>query len=610
MEANNKQIIAQLTEIAREYFATLDLDPGTYTAAELAANMRTGDKTKRPIYQFPDAKRTDADDIDGLYNWERMTVADGAFICEFPRALVFNYLWKFEQLEKTGQKDKARFTREKEGGATFFVTIPKESSQLAKFVGTDTYRPNMEYIYLDPERGALVATDTHILAEFPAMVEGCECLPKDTPAIYISPKHIKNLFGRTRVQIVEEEGKKFAIYTNEAGEVYKNELNRGKYPDYRRAYPKVSPAGYLQIAPAGVKAVNNFIKTLKKDIITKFEFSVAEGANEARLTYNAYEYGCNREIAVTLAYPAPVSFVVGLGVNECAAALGTWNGGMWLTDPSRPVIFDSNSARAILVMPVHTENANGAVNGDFCATLERANNLPAGVAAPKVKVTKTRAKATPANAEEVKLIENPKETEAAVTDAEIISFADWLVTVTAMLLKLAYRFELSQAMERVKELAQLAEVDIIDVLADAVPMDVETLVNVPENASELVKIGTTAERMIQNPYNIGNFHFIQTDCNLSPLVKHLKYASKSTRNTKMVKCITRTRGMRETARKQQNSVVKYCLTTEKRPEVIWDFQTARNVIFPPPGNWSAANSPPTGRPPRTLPTGSTKRIYY
>lgn len=494
MDATNRQIIAQLAEIGREYFEGLELDPGTYTAAELAANYRTGDKLKRPIYEFPDrdAKPTDeAGELAALYAWEPLTVAAGSFVCEIPRALVFHYLWKFEQLEKMPQKEKTRYTREKEGGAAFFVSISKEAAQLTKFVGVDEYRPNVMQIYLDVERGALVATDTKILAEFPAEIEGAECLDESAPAIYINPKHIKNLIGRCRVQLVEEgEGapKHYtAVFTNEAGEVYKNELKAVKFPDYRRVYPKVTPAGYFQFTPEGIKTAINFFKSIKKagpDQVVKL--SAEEGATAARLVHNRPEWGDAREVVLPLAYPAPMSFCVGLGADQCADALGTWNGGAWFNEPCRPLIFDSHAARVLLVMPRCIDDPQGVARGELCDALSRANYLPEGITPPKAKNAPKRKK----NAVPV-VVETPAEfvEEKKPSDAEIIAFVDWLAAALDTVVKSIYRVELAQAVDRVRELAELAGVDLLDVLAEAVPMsaDVEVVqISVPEDPAPVV----------------------------------------------------------------------------------------------------------------------------
>lgn len=484
MDATNRQIIAQLAEIGREYFEALELDPGTYTAAELAANCRAGDKLKRPIYLFPDrdAKPTDeADELAALYAWEPLTVAAGSFVCEIPRALVFHYLWKFEQLDKVPQKEKTRYTREKEGGATFFVTISKEAAQLAKFAGVDEARPAVMQIYLDVERGALVATDTRILAEYPAEIEGAEVLDESAPVIYINPKHIKNLIGRCRVQLVEDDDeaetrqdnapKHFtAVFTNEAGDVYKNELTGLRFPDYRRVYPKVTPAGYIQFTPAAVKEFTKFAKAVNKlagDVV--LQLSAEEGETSARLVYNDVCEGA-REIALPLAYPAPLSFCVGLGAPQCVDAFGAWNGGAWFNDPSRPLIFDSDAARLVLIMPRCIDNPRGSARGELCDALSRANYLPEGITPPKAKTAPKRKKtAAPV------VVETPAEIveEKKPSDAEIIAFVDWLAAALDMVVKSIYRVELAQAVDRVRELAKLAGVDLLDVLAEAVPMSAE-----------------------------------------------------------------------------------------------------------------------------------------
>lgn len=487
MDATNRQIIAQLAEIGREYFETLDVEPGTYTAAELAANYRTGDKQKRPIYEFPDrdTKPTDeAGELAALYAWEPLTVAAGSFVCEIPRALVFTYLWKFEQLDKVPQKEKTRYTREKEGGAAFFVTIPKEAAQLAKFAGVDECRPAVMQIYLDVERAALVATDTHILAEYPAEVEGAEVLDETAPAIFVNPKHIKNLIGRCRVQLVEETDeaetsrdgapKHFtAVFTNEAGDVYKNELTGLRFPDYRRVYSKVTPAGYVQFTPGAVKEFTKFAKAVNKQSgDVALQLSAEEGEISARLVF-VDDWQCKREIVLSLAHPAPLSFCVGLSAATCVDALGAWNGGAWFIDPSRPLILDSHSARLILMMPRCIDNPRGAARGEFCDALDRANHLPEGITPPAAKTAPKRKKtAAPVKVETAAPVVDVVEEEKP-TDAEIIAFVDWPAETLDAVIKLFYRVELARAVDRVRELAQLAGVGVLDVLADAVPMPAE-----------------------------------------------------------------------------------------------------------------------------------------
>lgn len=83
------------------------------------------------------------------------------------------------------------------------------------------------------------------------------------------------------------------------------------------------------------------------------------------------------------------------------------------------------------------------------------------------------------------------------------------------------------------------------------------------------------------------------------------FAPQSTQTAKAIKCTTRTRKRRQRARKRQNSAFRHFRTTRR--------YTLRNTLRPVtyvPQQHSTANSPPTGSPPRTLSTGSTKRIYY
>ncbi|MCM1311269.1 MAG: hypothetical protein NC301_09675, partial [Bacteroides sp.] len=479
MDAINRQVIARLADIAAEVFATLEVEPGTYTAAELSDNRRSGDKTKRPIYELPT--------LEDWRDWanEETTVTAGSFVCNFPRLHVFTLLWKFEQLERVAQKEKKRFIREKEAeGLTFFVNIPKEAKNAVKFASADECRPVLCQILLDLKNSALVATDCHILGEWPVTIEAEESpeLPEGCRGIYINPKHLKNLIGRVRVNVAEDaETHNFvATFTNEAGEVFINELNLGRFPDYRRVYPgKLAINGYIQLTPESVKTAQKLFKSLAKDKCKVFAFSVEEGATTAKIHFKDEYYGNDRDMVLNLVRPAAASLAVGFNPDNLINALPGWNGGMWIMDQSRPVVFDCAGTAAVVVMPVTCQYLPQYIGvGGEIKTLERFHSLPEGYlpAEPKKRTKKQISAVEPVEVAE------PMETKPS--DEEIIAFVDWLAETLEIIVKSFYRAEISRTVDRLRELATLAGVDILDILGEAVP---------PVDTVEIVGAATTAE---------------------------------------------------------------------------------------------------------------------
>ena len=68
--------------------------------------------------------------------------------------------------------------------------ITKEHLNITKLVTKDSLRPAFNYIYLDPYKSALVASDGRTLKEYPVIIETSGLLP-DGLKLFINPKHLK-----------------------------------------------------------------------------------------------------------------------------------------------------------------------------------------------------------------------------------------------------------------------------------------------------------------------------------------------------------------------------------------------------------------------------------
>lgn len=493
----NRSIVAQLAEIGRELFDRLGLDSGTYTAAQLSKNQHPANKNL-PLYELPE-------DVDGS---EIRTVAAGTFTLEFPLWLVFRFLDDFEKLAKIPTKEKSKFIKANDAlGLSFFVNIPKEAAEVAKFATSDPVREVLQFVCLDVKNSALVATDTKILAEFSITIE--EAPAEECPKIFINPKHLKNMVGRCRVQLIDDEqtlGRRVATITTEAGEIFKTDAPAHNFPDYRRVYPSaLSLSGYLQFAKEGVKAFKNFAKSAKKtaEQTSYIKISVEEGETAARLLYFDHCNQTEQTISATLSAPACGSFTFGLRPDCFDGAAGAWAGGLWIVDPSRPMVLDCKGARAVVIMPVCCDTPRGeAVKTDTFGTLDRLAMIPEYMKpaeAPKRAKTKKNAPHAVEVAEVAPAeTQTPAEVVAPVAettahDVEIINFVDWLAWFIEIIIKSFYRAELAKTIDRARKLAELAGVDFLDVLADALPM--------PSEVVEVAAVDVNAEAPDSPPTN-------------------------------------------------------------------------------------------------------------
>lgn len=182
----NGLILAELVKIANEVFTNeIEIAPGTYTAAELAKLKDANGNEINIKYLCVDAK---------LNITDFRAVQINSFKCSFPVDQVFNLVWQFEKLIGTKQANKTRFTKIEEREnivCSFDMWITKEHLNITKLVTKDSLRPAFNYIYLDPYKSALVASDGRTLKEYPVIIETSGLLP-DGLKLFINPKHLND----------------------------------------------------------------------------------------------------------------------------------------------------------------------------------------------------------------------------------------------------------------------------------------------------------------------------------------------------------------------------------------------------------------------------------
>nr|WP_302424326.1 hypothetical protein [Bacteroides intestinalis] len=235
----NGLILAELVKIANDVFTNeIEIAPGTYTAAELAKLKDANGNEINIKYLCVDAK---------LNITDFRTVQINSFKCSFPVDQVFNLVWQFEKLIGTKQANKTRFTKIEEREnivCSFDMWITKEHLNITKLVTKDSLRPAFNYIYLDPYKSALVASDGRTLKEYPVIIETSGLLP-DGLKLFINPKHLKEMVGRCSVCVCSQEGGNITEITNDKKQTFICDF-AGYFPNYRLVYPNLSKDGFYQ----------------------------------------------------------------------------------------------------------------------------------------------------------------------------------------------------------------------------------------------------------------------------------------------------------------------------------------------------------------------------
>lgn len=293
----NGLILAELVKIANDVFTNeIEIAPGTYTAAELAKLKDANGNEINIKYLCVDAK---------LNITDFRTVQINSFKCSFPVDQVFNLVWQFEKLISTKQANKTRFTKIEEREnivCSFDMWIIKEHLNITKLVTKDPLRPAFNYIYLDPYKSALVASDGRTLKEYPVIIETSGLLP-DGLKLFINPKHLKEMVGRCSVCVCNQDGGNITEITNDKKQTFVCDF-AGYFPNYRLVYPHLSKDGFIKIQKSELKAVAGFVKEIaKRNKKSGFSLRTIAGDNKVYLSYNDAGSNGHKELCATLEKP-------------------------------------------------------------------------------------------------------------------------------------------------------------------------------------------------------------------------------------------------------------------------------------------------------------------
>ena len=454
----NGLILAELVKIANDVFTNeIEIAPGTYTAAELAKLKDANGNEINIKYLCVDAK---------LNITDIRTVQINSFKCSFPVDQVFNLVWQFEKLIGTKQANKTRFTKIEEREnivCSFDMWITKEHLNITKLVTKDPLRPVFNYIYLDPYKSALVASDGRTLKEYPVIIETSGLLP-DGLKLFINPKHLKEMVGRCSVCVCNQEGGNITEITNDKKQTFVCDF-AGYFPNYRLVYPNLSKDGFIKIQKSELKAVAGFVKEIaKRNKKSGFSLRTIAGDNKVYLSYNDADSNGHKELCATLEKAALIDIKLGFFASNVIPLLSGWTGGVWLVAPDRAAVFDDKTARIGVVMPAF-------INDSICP------NLKCNIKALD------RAKA-PIIPEKEPVREPEKHLPALYVDAQTKTpaFVFALVALIDFISRWFYQDQINKALQRLTMLTELSGISLPELLTESVSE--ETNANVPEPITE------------------------------------------------------------------------------------------------------------------------------
>lgn len=454
----NGLILAELVKIANEVFTNeIEVAPGTYTAAELAKLKDANGNEINIKYLCVDAK---------LNITDFRTVQINSFKCSFPVDQVFNLVWLFEKLIGTKQANKTRFTKIEEREnivCSFDMWITKEHLNITKLVTKDSLKPVFNYIYLDPYKSALVASDGRTLKEYPVIIETSGLLP-DGLKLFINPKHLKEMVGRCSVCVCSQEGGNITEITNDKKQTFICDF-AGYFPNYRLVYPNLSKDGFIKIQKSELKAVAGFVKEIaKRNKKSGFSLHTIAGENKVYLSYNDADSNGHKELCVTLEKAALIDIKLGFFASNVIPLLSGWTGGVWLVAPDRAAVFDDKAARIGVVMPAF-------INDSICP------NLKCNIKAlDRAKVPTIPEK------ESVREPEKHLPTLYVDVQTKTPAFVFALVALIDFISRWFYQDQINKALQRLTILTELSGISLPELLTE--PISEETNANVPEPITE------------------------------------------------------------------------------------------------------------------------------
>lgn len=324
----NIAIYKSLAAKAAELFQRTKIDAGTYSAKELADRKK--DK-KALCWEMENSK-------------EEITISVESFTCRIVASMVFTFLARFEKL--IPEKERVKFTRSEESEilCSLSINVSRDAAKVAKFASKgEKFRKVLNYVYLDIQRGVLVATNDKRLAVRPVNISNIEGeIPEN--GFYILPKFLKG--GSYEIACIKKAGELFTQTTNEAGETTLCPSGL-RFPNYR----SVIPEGGKTIRVLDVKSFSAFVKQSAKDKSCQLRIETKAGSE--RISISAveiwYEKKVLSEIEVELLSPAPCTAVFGFKPAELLPALSGWTGELLVNKSCTCALLGSSIGQTVVM---------------------------------------------------------------------------------------------------------------------------------------------------------------------------------------------------------------------------------------------------------------------
>ena len=397
----NYQFALEMQRVAEAEFELLSshLPFGSYTAKEVYEHFEL-------IRNNVEAERRNSAEMeevvlpsfDELYPEcvKEVSMQMESFKCSAPRYLFFQMLHKMERLAGIGTNKRKVFIKqaelEKSADISFQVEITKSMMSLKKSVSTDGLRESLQRICLDFNKGYIVASNGNIMSVMKAdfgwffVKEGVEAFPV-TMSVPAFSRSVGSL--SVDVEVKYGIGRKLMFYTENG---YYEEETNFKYPAWHLVPPKeLFRNGRISVGKDGIKKIKSFAKQAEKNGYGPM--CVKGCGNKLELSYRSYDNTIQWSY-VNLEDEVPL-FAIGFKPSffKC---LDEWNGTMWITDPSRMVVFDKEAPTDYyLVTPMMLDGVahKSEINGTKVSFEDRRSEY--GIQSEvKTKTEKTRKEIT------------------------------------------------------------------------------------------------------------------------------------------------------------------------------------------------------------------------
>lgn len=367
----NINLHEQLKEAAQRIFAGLKINPGNYTPKtvdkilNLSGRMDEIASARRESRERPEAAgryevriNSVISDLETIgLTAGNVSISLDTFTASMPAPLVFAKLAQWETDFSIPSAARAKFAKEPEGNVIYscVVDFPKEAKYIAEYAGTDIVRPVMMGVCLDYKNNCLVASDTRVLTEIPAVITPLEGEPVK---LLLDPAAVKAVAGqRCTIKLFDRKDDNVCIRTENDDILICTNI-KGNYPDYRRVYPKVNREGLVELTKEGIKGLVNFLKGTikqtkdKRDGSTLIKIEIPAYSASGTATYFDLDYQREKKITFAVKGSPKVDVCFGIHAFHFGIVTKNWNGCFWYLEPSRAIVFDNINTGCTVAMPM------------------------------------------------------------------------------------------------------------------------------------------------------------------------------------------------------------------------------------------------------------------